>query len=64
MASILIVEYDPIIAQDIYLMLEKNGHNVLDVCHKVSKAINRLSKGGIDTAILYLPCLRRFGYQY
>ena len=62
MASILIIEDDPIISHDISLMLEKNGHEVMDIYHKATKAIDRLSKGGIDTAILDLPWFRRFGY--
>ncbi len=52
MVSVLIVEDDPIIAHDISIILEKHGYEVVDVCHKAEKAIDRLSKGGVDIAIL------------
>ncbi len=52
MASVLIVEDDPIIAHDISIILEKHGHSIADICHKPVKAIDRLSKGDMDIVIL------------
>ncbi len=52
MSSVLIVEDDPVIAHDISIIMDKHGYSLAGVCHKAAKAIDRLSKGGIDIAIL------------
>lgn len=52
MPSILIVEDDPIIAHDISIILQKHSYDISGVCHKGTKAIDRLSKGRIDAVIL------------
>ncbi len=51
-ASVLIVEDDPIISHDISIILQQHDYKVVAVCHKATKAIDRLSKGGIDIVIL------------
>ena len=50
--KILIVEDDPIIAHDLSILLQKRGFQVISVAHKADKAIDQLSKGNIDLAIL------------
>ncbi|MFT4565810.1 MAG: DNA-binding NarL/FixJ family response regulator, partial [Saprospiraceae bacterium] len=48
--NILIVEDDAIIAHDISLLLKKSGYKIAGVCHNATKALDKLSKGGIDIA--------------
>jgi len=50
--SVLIVEDDAIIAHDISLLLKRSGYKVAGVCHNATKALDKLSKGGIDFAML------------
>lgn len=50
--SILIVEDDPIIAHDILIILKKHGYQRVVVCHKASKAIDRLASDTVDFVIL------------
>lgn len=50
--SVLVVEDDVIIAHDISLLLKRAGYKIAAVCHNASKALDKLSKGGIDFALL------------
>jgi len=50
--KVLIVEDDPIIAEDLYSLLTMSGYKVVGVAHDGAKALDRLAQGGVDFAIL------------
>ena len=51
-ATILIVEDEPIIADDIAMILEKNGHSISDIVDNALDAIDHLESNSIDLLLL------------
>lgn len=49
---ILIVEDEPIIADDIAICLEQLGHQVVDICHSADPALNILAEKSVDLILL------------
>jgi len=52
MNSILIIEDDPVIAEDISLILEKKGYRISGIGHDSTKAIDLLANREFDLALL------------